>query len=300
MSLGFGLKVYADTTNANLFCSGHAFLPDGRLLVAGGHLADSHALNQATIYDSVANAWTPTAVMNDGRWYPTAIALSSGSVLVLSGSYFDLTQNQVVNNLIPQVWSDGNFTSIASMGAAFDLFPRMHVASTGIVYMTSLVQNLVPGRLRRGYVDPAPYRPPAQRAVRLCPVGSVRRGQGSFRRRRQPADRERGDHRSEPGATCLGSNQSHELPPSAAQRHYPPGRDGAGNRRYTRRRGTRYRGSVQRSRPGPASAHRGAVGPEDRAVDDAGGGKHRPLLPLHRGAASGRDGAQRGAAASSS
>ena len=27
------------------------------------------------------------------------------------------------------------------MGAAFDLFPRMHVASTGIVYMTSLVQT---------------------------------------------------------------------------------------------------------------------------------------------------------------
>jgi len=129
------------TTNANLFCSGHAFLPDGRLLVTGGHLADSHGLNQATIYDPAASTWTPTAVMNDGRWYPTAIALPSGSVLVLSGSYFDPTQNQVVNNLIPQIWSNGNFTSIASMGAAFDLFPRMHVASTGLVYMTSLVQT---------------------------------------------------------------------------------------------------------------------------------------------------------------
>jgi hypothetical protein len=129
------------TTNANLFCSGHAFLPDGRLLVAGGHLADSHGLNQATIYDPAADTWTPTAVMNDGRWYPTAIALPSGNVLVLSGSYLDPTQNQVVNNLIPQIWSDGNFTSTASMGAAFDLFPRMHVASTGIVYLTSLVQG---------------------------------------------------------------------------------------------------------------------------------------------------------------
>ena len=56
------------TTNANLFCSGHALLPDGRLLVAGGHLADSHGLNQATIYDPAAGTWTPTAVMNDGRW----------------------------------------------------------------------------------------------------------------------------------------------------------------------------------------------------------------------------------------
>jgi galactose oxidase len=130
------------TTNANLFCSGHAFLPDGRLLVAGGHLADGRGLNQATIYDPAANTWTPTTVMNDGRWYPTAIAMPSGSVLVLSGSFFDPTQNLVVNNVIPQIWSKGDFTSIASIpGAAFDLFPRMHVASTGILYMTSLVQT---------------------------------------------------------------------------------------------------------------------------------------------------------------
>ena len=131
------------TTNANLFCSGHAFLPDGRLLVAGGHLADSHGLNQATIYDSAANTWTATATMNDGRWYPTAITLPTGSVLVLSGSFFNLAQTpSVANNVVPQVWSNGNFTSIAPIpDAAFDLFPRMHVASSGLGYMTSLVQT---------------------------------------------------------------------------------------------------------------------------------------------------------------
>jgi galactose oxidase len=60
--------------------------------VAGGHLADSHELNQAAIYDPAASTWTPTATMDDGRWYPTAIALLSGSVLVLSGSYLDPTE----------------------------------------------------------------------------------------------------------------------------------------------------------------------------------------------------------------
>ncbi|MGI8818693.1 MAG: hypothetical protein ACR2HW_06070, partial [Gemmatimonadales bacterium] len=30
-----------------LFCSGHAFLPDGRLLVTGGHLSDHHGLPDA-------------------------------------------------------------------------------------------------------------------------------------------------------------------------------------------------------------------------------------------------------------
>jgi hypothetical protein len=130
-------------TNANLFCSGHTFLPDGRLLVTGGHLADGHGLNQATIYDPAANTWTPTAVMNHGRWYPTAIALPQGSSLVLSGSFFDPAQTPpIANNVEPQVWSNGTFTSVTSIpNAAFDLYPRMHVASTGSVYMTSLVQT---------------------------------------------------------------------------------------------------------------------------------------------------------------
>jgi hypothetical protein len=129
------------TTNANLFCSGHEFLPDGRLLVTGGHLADSRGLNQATIYDPAANTWTPTSVMNNGRWYPTSIALPSGGVLTLSGSFFDPTHNLIVNNVIPQVWSKGIFSSTASFPAPPDLYPRMHVASTGILYQTSLVQT---------------------------------------------------------------------------------------------------------------------------------------------------------------
>ena len=152
------------TTNANLFCSGHAFLADGRLLVAGGHLADSHGLNQVSIYDPAANTWTPSAVMNNGRWYPTAITLPDGSVLVLSGSFLDPARNAVANNVVPQIWSNGNFTSIAPIpDAAFDLYPRMHVASTGLVYMTSLIQNLVAGRLGRGHMDGAPRRHAAQR-----------------------------------------------------------------------------------------------------------------------------------------
>jgi len=134
-------------TNANLFCSGHAFLPDGRLLVAGGHLRDSYGLNQATIYDPAvgpAGTWTPTTPMNHGRWYPTSIALPSGNVLVLGGSYFDPAQTPPLPiNLIPQIWSSGVFTSIASMpnDAVADLYPRMHVASTGTVYLTSLIQT---------------------------------------------------------------------------------------------------------------------------------------------------------------
>ena len=125
-----------DGTKINLFCSGHTFLADGRLLVVGGHLADSDGLNQACIYDATANTWTATAIMNDGRWYPTATTLPDGRVLVLSGSF--LQDGQTPNNVIPQVWHDGTWTSSATFpdNATFELYPRVHVTSDGTVVMS--------------------------------------------------------------------------------------------------------------------------------------------------------------------
>jgi hypothetical protein len=123
----------AGKTKVNLFCSGHAFLPDGRLLVAGGHCKDSEGLDQATIYDPASNTWTATASMNAGRWYPTATSLCDGSVLVVSGS---IENNH--NNLIPQVWKNGHWTSINGLpnNGTFELYPRLHLASNGLVFMT--------------------------------------------------------------------------------------------------------------------------------------------------------------------
>lgn len=35
----------------NIFCSGHAFLPDGRLLLAGGHVTNYVGLERAILFD---------------------------------------------------------------------------------------------------------------------------------------------------------------------------------------------------------------------------------------------------------
>src|ERR687887_354371 len=68
------------------FCTGHDFLADGRLFVAGGHIDNNVGLPNASIYDPFANAWTRLPNMNAGRWYPTATLLASGDVLVTSGT----------------------------------------------------------------------------------------------------------------------------------------------------------------------------------------------------------------------
>ena len=125
-----------DGSLTNLFCSGHAFLADGRLFVAGGHLADGAGVNQTTVYDPVAGTWTPGAPMNAGRWYPTVTRLPDGSVLVLSGSFAGPGGGSVPNT-VPQVWRAGTLSSLAgNPQGPLDLYPRVHVRSSGQVLVT--------------------------------------------------------------------------------------------------------------------------------------------------------------------
>lgn len=72
---------------ANVFCSGHAFLAEGRLLQAGGHIQSYFGLISAYIYSPFTNSWTRLPDMNNPRWYPTqhrASRLQSGSAVDFS------------------------------------------------------------------------------------------------------------------------------------------------------------------------------------------------------------------------
>src|SRR5262249_31063450 len=96
----------------DLFCAGHAFLGDGRLLAAGGtqdyggppnpNNPHSHVvlprpagLRNATVFDPTfapgTNPWTAAPSMHPdrgratggGRWYPTLVTLPDGRVLTV-------------------------------------------------------------------------------------------------------------------------------------------------------------------------------------------------------------------------
>jgi hypothetical protein len=124
----------ADGTKVNLFCSGHTFLPDGKLLVIGGHLEDEKGVNQVAIYDWEHNTWAPTALMNHGRWYPTAVTLANGEVLACAGTYADAAGN-IQHNDVQQVWSNGAWHSLVNFVGLMP-YPRMHVAPSGQVFMS--------------------------------------------------------------------------------------------------------------------------------------------------------------------
>ena len=128
---GGGFTQKANTTCTNpttceLFCSGHTFLSDGSLLVAGGHseaLGDGNGLTQASRFDGAS--WSATGSMRYGRWYPTLVTLGDGSVVAMAGS-----QAPGVQATIPERYSGGTWTELTGANKtspALPLYPRAFV-----------------------------------------------------------------------------------------------------------------------------------------------------------------------------
>lgn len=94
----------------HIMCSGHAFLGDGRLVVAGGvtdqnvgHFGFAHdsGVREAHIYRPLAEGWEPadqpvgslrfqpgSNSKGGGRWYPTLLTVGNGEVLAVAGHPF--------------------------------------------------------------------------------------------------------------------------------------------------------------------------------------------------------------------
>jgi hypothetical protein len=115
-----------------LFCAGHSNLADGRVFIAGGHIADYNGYAHAVIYDSAKNTFTTLPDMNTGRWYPTVTELPNGDVLVVSG---DINSNTNVDAL-PQVFqmATNSWRNLTTAQLSMPLYPNMLVAPNGKVF----------------------------------------------------------------------------------------------------------------------------------------------------------------------
>jgi hypothetical protein len=112
----------------DLFCSGHALLPDGRLLVAGGHSGiDDQGLRSTQIFNFATRTWTAGPAMRNGRWYPTVTALANGEMLTVSGG-----DTSKALNMIPEVWTPGGTTgtwrALTSAVSNIPYYPMMFVS----------------------------------------------------------------------------------------------------------------------------------------------------------------------------
>jgi len=189
--------------NYNLFCAGHAMLSDGRLAVFGGHdKSGNYGIDAVNIFDPKKWRWAPRAIpavktayitdptqppasypsaldeqftdppdpsdMKYQRWYPTAVPLPDGRVLVLSGTDQDSSKPRDVASAtkvrqgVPEVYDPERerTTALESAYKLLAMYPRSYVVQTGHrrndwkVAVTGIVSS-IPEDLSD--YDPFPY-----------------------------------------------------------------------------------------------------------------------------------------------
>jgi hypothetical protein len=145
---GHVYEISNENIDGDIFCAGHAFLPDGQLLVAGGTykyddkllglpIPPFSGLEQTYIFDAIHLKWTKVQNMKNSRWYPTCITLGDGRILVMSGltKYFPwafprklevYSQDRGHNN-------DG-WENLPKADHWIPLYPRLHLLPSGEVF----------------------------------------------------------------------------------------------------------------------------------------------------------------------
>jgi Domain of unknown function (DUF1929) len=128
----------------DIFCAGHAFLADGRLLIAGGTYRYDFSLfgipfppfsglEHTYIFDPVKLNWNRMHNMGFGRWYPTCIMVTDGRILCVGGltKYFPwafLNKLEVFSN------TDNSWKILGGANRWLPLYPRLHLLPSGEIF----------------------------------------------------------------------------------------------------------------------------------------------------------------------
>lgn len=136
-------KVYEIQDNnivGDIFCSGHAFLPDGRLFIAGGTykydgvgglLPPFSGLEHTYIFDPSDLSWNRMENMKNGRWYPTCVMLADGRVATFAGltkgfPWLILREHEI--------YSTSGWKKLEGADKWFPLYPRIHLLPNGELF----------------------------------------------------------------------------------------------------------------------------------------------------------------------
>ena len=116
--------------NEMLFCAGHVLLPNGNLMVAGGHHMDDAGI-KVTYFFSQDGVPTKGPDMANGRWYPTLTVLPDGHVLTMAGRN---EAGDVVRT--PELWNGVAWSPLTGAGTLeIPYYPRNFVdPKNGLVF----------------------------------------------------------------------------------------------------------------------------------------------------------------------
>jgi len=129
--------------DANVFCSGHSYLPDGRILLSGGEKEENLGPRYVHTFDPITETWTREPDMRNGRYYPTNTALGDGTTLFFGGLDPNGDDNADVERFIPAGGPNGEniIDYLEGSDRAMTWYPRMHLLPDGKVFRAGQEQD---------------------------------------------------------------------------------------------------------------------------------------------------------------
>jgi len=125
---------YDVNTGFNLFCAGHAALPDGRQFIAGGNLnSNLDGLDTIHTFNPFNRTWNFLGRMSQGgRWYPSVTALANGEMLITSGG-----------PSTPEIYNlESGLRPLTTAALAMPLYPWLQAAPNGLTVYFGPANNL--------------------------------------------------------------------------------------------------------------------------------------------------------------
>ncbi|HUR75712.1 MAG TPA: galactose oxidase-like domain-containing protein [Sporichthya sp.] len=162
------------SNDGDLFCGDFNFLPDGRLMLAGGQslyqdpgvpghpemgVVELNGLRNTRIFNPRTNAWSDVGPMKYPRWYPTIVSQPDGTTLVFSGThklvkpiYTDRPADSYTNQPYVERFDPktGKWTQLpASANKSLPLFARMTLLPDGRTLYNAAGQTFNTGDFKR-------------------------------------------------------------------------------------------------------------------------------------------------------
>jgi len=127
-------------TPYDMFCSGHAVLPDGRVMVAGGTQAypstaggtDFQGSAQSYAFDPTTHQYVQLPTLAEGHWYPTVVNRGDGKQIVVGG----LDQNGILQSHYQTFdpaanGGAGALSAQQTTAGFFPTYPALHLLADG-------------------------------------------------------------------------------------------------------------------------------------------------------------------------
>jgi hypothetical protein len=116
----------------DIFCGGHSFRSDGRLMFAGGTLRYDpfKGLRESLFFDPTTEQWVSAPLMNLGRWYPTLLTLGDGKIFAVSG--YDINGSLALN---PEIFARSTgWVTFSQRTGRFPLYAHLFLLRSGKIF----------------------------------------------------------------------------------------------------------------------------------------------------------------------